>query len=435
MLDVKFIRENKEKVMQGVASKGVEIDIEKLLALDEKRIALLKEVEELNAQKNQLNNAFKDSTKKDAAIEEGKKVKERLAELEPQYKEVEDEFKSLMYQLPNLAFDHLPEGGEENNTVIKKVGEIRDLGFTPRDHVELGELLDIIDLPRAAKVSGARFAYLKNEGALLELALVQYAMNKLFDAGFKPILPPVLIKKEVTNSLGYWQGMADERHSANENYYLVKDSEEEGEKETENPLYLVGTGEHSVVPMHSGELLDESELPKKYAAFSSCFRREVGTGGKDIRGILRVHQFEKVEMVAFVTPDQDEKVRKEMLEMAESFVADLGLPYQVLQLAKGDISFPAAETIDIETWVPSQNMYRETHSISTTTDFQARRLKTRYKTKDGNNQLVHILNGTALALGRIIIAILENYQQEDGSVKIPDILVPYTRFSEIKLKR
>jgi len=203
----------------------------------------------------------------------------------------------------------------------------------------------------------------------------------------------------------------------------------------ESPLYLIGTGEHALVPMHEGEMLSEQDLPKKYAAFSPCFRREVGTGGKDIRGILRVHQFDKVEMVEFVKAEDDEKERKNMLKMAEGFLKQLALPYQVKKLPTGDMGFPAAETIDIETWIPSQGVYRETHSISTTTDFQARRLKTRYKKKDGTIELVHILNGTAMAIGRMIIAILENFQQKDGSVKIPDVLVPYTGFSEIRPKK
>jgi seryl-tRNA synthetase len=260
---------------------------------------------------------------------------------------------------------------------------------------------------------------------LLELALVSYAMKKLVMDGFTPIIPPVLIKKQITEGLGYWQA----ENSAN--YYEVKDFE----GDQPNELYLVGTGEHSVVPMHSNEILEGAKLPMRYAAFSPCFRREAGAAGRDTHGILRVHQFEKVEMVSMVTPDQDETERKKILTVAETILQDLKLPYQVVQLAAGDLSTPAAETIDLETWMPSQNKYRETHSISTTTDFQARRLKIRYKNKpDEPTAFVHILNGTAVALGRTIIAILENNQKEDGSITIPEVLQPYTGFSEIKKK-
>ena len=239
----------------------------------------------------------------------------------------------------------------------------------------------------------------------------------------------MLIKKEITNGLGYWHG------GGNENYYFVKDYEKIKQgKERELDLYLVGTGEHSVVPMHSGEVLEEKDLPRRYVAFSSCFRREAGSYGKDTRGILRVHQFDKVEMVSITTPEEDEKEHLKLLSYAETLVKELGLSYQVVELASGDMGFPTAKTYDIETWIPSQDKYRETHSISTTTDYQARRLDIKYRTKDGN-KYVHVLNGTALAIGRTIIAILENYQQKDGSVVVPKVLQKYCGFEKISPRK
>lgn len=421
MLDINYIRENKDLVKKASADKGVEVDIERLLEVDKQRRGLIQKVDELRQQRNQ--------AAKSQDIEKGRKVKEELDNLEKELREAEDRFKHEMEYIPNLPLEDVPSGGEDDFREIKKEGEPTKLDFTPKDHVEIGELLDIIDIPRATKVSGSRFAYLKNEGVLLEFALVQYALENLVKEGFIPVIPPVLIKKELTEGLGYWAA------GNNNNYYLVTDFEENNlGGESPNPLYLIGTGEHAVVPMHSGELFEEEGLPLKYAAFSSCFRREAGTYGKDTRGILRVHQFDKVEMVAFVKPEDDENLRKKILELAESLVKGLGLPYRVVKLARGDLSFPSAETVDIETWIPSQNKYRETHSISTTTDFQARRLNIKYKKKDGLIEYVHILNGTAIAIGRILIAILENYQQKDGSVKIPQALQKYTGFSTITPK-
>lgn len=427
MVDINFIRENRKEFEEVASLRGLQIAWDDLFSLADEVKTLKTQIDDLNRQAN--------IAQQNRDIEEGKRLKQERAKVEEDLRNKELDFTKHAYQIPNLPLPEVPKGDESHAEILYKSGEPTNFSFKPKDHVELGEILNIIDIPRAAKVSGARFAYLKNEGALLELALVQFAMQKLFADGFQPVIPPALVRKEMTDKLGYWHGMADQTHTANENYYLVLDEEENSSDSKEkNALYLIGTGEHAVVPMHESEILQESELPKKYAAFSPCFRREVGTGGKDIRGILRVHQFDKVEMVEFVKPEDDEVERRKMLKLAESFLKELNLPYQVKKLPTGDMGFPAAETIDIETWIPSQNVYRETHSISTTTTFQARRLKTRYKTKEGNNEFVHILNGTAMAIGRMIIAILENNQQEDGSVVIPEPLRVYTGFSKISPK-
>ncbi len=421
MLDISYIRENLELVKKSVKAKKSPVDIDELLKLDDSRRQLILKVDGLRSTRN--------SAAKDQDIEAGKKVKEELDGLEKQLGSVEREWQKLMYQVPNIPLGDVPEGDASNYQVLKKEGKITKFAFTPKDHIELGEMLGIIDIPRAAKVSGSRFAYLKGQGVILELALVQFAMEALMKEGFVPVIPPALIKKDITEGLGYWHG------GGNENYYFVRDYELEGdEKGQPLDLYLIGTGEHAVVPMHSNEVLDEQALPKKYAAFSPSFRREAGSYGQDTKGILRVHQFDKVELVEFVKPEEDETERRKMLSIVEGFMKSLKLPYRVIKLASGDLSFPAAETIDIETWIPSQEQYRETHSISTTTDFQARGLNIKYGATLGS-KYVHILNGTAFAIGRMIIAILENFQTAEGSVKIPEVLQRYTGFSEITPKK
>jgi seryl-tRNA synthetase len=422
MLSVDYIRNNKEQVSQGLVKKGKEVDLDAIISLDDTRKELIMKVQKLREERNAISVENPPSEK---TIARGREIKDELKQVEVELFKAEDDLKKRLLEVPNVPLVHVHAGDESENKVLRQEGSPPKLTFKPKDHVALGLALNILDIERAAKVSGTRFAYLKNEGALLELAIVSYAMKTLAADGFTPILPPALIKKQMTDGLGYWQA------GGNENYYLVHDVDEGNE----NPLYLVGTGEHSIVPMHSGEIIEGKSLPLRYAAFSSCFRREAGAAGKDTHGILRVHQFEKVEMVSFVTPDQDGTERKKMLAVSERFLTDLGLAYQVVQLAAGDLSAPAAETVDIETWIPSQEKYRETHSISTTTDFQARRFKIRYKNRpDEPTAFVHILNGTAVALGRIIVAILENNQREDGSVSIPAALHPYTGFTEIKPK-
>jgi seryl-tRNA synthetase len=423
MLDIQYIRENKDKVTKGLKARlFTDVDlIDKAIALDEEIRKLRVEVEGLRGKRN------KAASEKN--IEEGKKLKEELSEKEPKLSELEKELKETLYNIPNVPESGVPDGPEENKEVLRKVGEPQKFSFTPKDHLELGVSLGIIDTERASKISGTRFTYLKGDAALLELALVNFAMERLVKEGFTPVFPPMLIRKEITEGLGYWHG------GGNENYYFVRDYEKIGEKneERETDLYLVGTGEHSTVPMHEGEIFQGSDLPRKYVAFSSCFRREAGSYGKDVKGILRLHQFDKVEMVVYCKPEDAEKNLEKMLSYSEGLMKDLELPYQVVKLAAGDIGFPTAKTLDIETWLPGQDKYRETHSISTTTDYQARRLNIKYRSEDGN-KYAYILNGTVFAIGRTIIAILENHQQEDGSVLIPKVLQKWMGKNRIEIK-
>src|SRR5258708_1904673 len=414
MLDIKIIRENTKKVQQGAADKGIEINVEHILEIDNKVRELESIAQKLREERNK--------TAKERNIEKGKELKIKLEKQENALRAVAEELKTSLLEIPNTASGDVKIGTDESeNEVIKKYKEPTKFDFKPLDHLDFGEKLDIIDVKSAAKVSGTRFAYLKNEGALLEFALIQYAMEFLTKEGFTPTIPPVLIKKEITEGLGYWSG------TGSEDYYLVTDSKENSE------FYLVGTAEHSIVPMHKDDVLNKKELPKRYAAFSSAFRREAGSYGKDTKGILRVHQFDKVEMVSFTTEENDDKEHDYLLSLQEKLFQSLQIPYQVVKILTDDFGFPAARKYDLEAWMPGQEQYREVTSVSTVTDFQSRRLNIKYQ--DGNEKkFVHILNGTAFAIGRTIIAILENYQQKDGSVLIPKVLQKYTGFSKISPK-
>ena len=417
MLDIKFIRENPKVVEKGAKDKGIKIDINQILDSDKNYRKLSESVQKLREERN------KAAEKKD--IEKGKEIKEKLDKQEQELRLAREKLDDLLLKIPNPPLKDVSIGDESKNQIIKKVGNPKKFDFIPRDHLELGETLDIIDVKRAAKVSGTRFGYLKNDTVLLEFALIQFVLEKLTKEGFIPIVPPVLIRKEITKELGYWHGMKN-GNTNNEEYYWLQDPKENQE------MYLIGTAEHAIVPMHKNETFSEKELPRRYIAFSSAFRREAGSYGKDTRGIFRVHEFDKLEMISYVMPENDEEERKKLLQIAEGLVKELGFSYQLVRLVSQDMSFPAAETIDIETWIPSQKKYRETHSISTTTDFQARRLNIKYLSAGGEKKYVHILNGTAFAIGRTIIAILENYQQKDGSVEIPKVLQKYIGKTSIK---
>lgn len=396
MLDIKFIRENPDKVKEACQKKQVKCDIDRVLELDKKRRQILREIEGLKAEKNKLG---KDD------VEQAKKIKKEIKKTEPELDKVEKEFKKLMLQVPNPPLDDVPVGKDESeNKVLRQEGKKPKFDFKPKNYLEIAEKLDIIDIERAAKVSGSRFGYLKGGAVLLEFALVQLAFEVLIKEGFTPVIPPVMLKEKAMAGMGYLDRGADEV------YHLEKDD-----------LYLVGTSEQSIGVMHMDEILKEKELPKRYVAFSTCFRREAGAYGKDTKGILRVHQFDKAEMFSFCLPEKSKEEHQFLLSMQEKLMKLLKIPYRVVQICTGDLAGPSAATYDIEAWLPGQNKYRETHSTSNCTDFQARRLNTRYKDKDGV-RFVHTLNGTAFAIGRTIIAIIENYQQKDGSIKAPKVL-------------
>ncbi|MBI4652924.1 serine--tRNA ligase [Candidatus Kuenenbacteria bacterium] len=416
MLDIKFIRENSDLIKKTCENKRVNVDIDGLLELDKKRKKFIQKIDELRTQRNKIAEKIKkDFSKKDKLIQEGKNVKEEILKLENESEETEKKFNQLMYLIPNPPLPDVKIGrGEEDNEILRHEGEIHKFNFEPQSYVELAEKLDLIDIKRAAKVSGSRFGYLKNEVALLEFALIQFTFQNLIKENFIPIIPPIMIKRHSMEAMGYLT------RGEEEIYYLPKDE-----------LYLVGTSEQSIGPMHCDEIFEEKNLPKRYLGFSSCFRREAGSYGKDTKGILRVHQFDKLEMFSFCKPENSEKEHDFFLLMEEKLVQLLKIPYRVIKMCTGDLGDPAAKKFDLEAWLPGQNEFREITSTSNCTDFQARRLNIRYRNKNGKLNFVHTLNGTAFAIGRIIIAILENYQQADGSIKIPKVLQPYMGGREI----
>lgn len=413
MLDINFIRENPEKVKEGVKKKGYDPKIvDRVLKIDGTRRQLIAEVEKWRQARNKL---------KKKEVEKGKKIKEMLRRLEPDLKAVETELKNLLFEIPNTPADDVPRGKDESENVeVKKWGKPKKFNFKPKDYQELGELLDVIDTKTAGKVSGTRFGYLKNEAVQLEFALVQFALEMLVKEGFIPVVPPVMIKDEMMKGMGYLEHGGEDQA-----YHLDKDK-----------LYLVGTAEQSIGPMHADEILEAKDLPRRYVGFSTCLRREAGTYGKDTKGIFRVHQFDKMEMFSFINPQPkaDKKEHDYLLSLEEKLVKKLEIPYQITKMCTGDLGHPAARKYDLNCWFPAEERYRETHSVSTCTDFQARRLNIKYREK-GKTGFVHTLNGTAIAIGRTLIAILENYQQKDGSVLVPKVLQKYTGLKKISPKK
>jgi seryl-tRNA synthetase len=408
MLDIKYIRQNTKAVKIGAESKGYTVDLDKLIKLDDERVRLSMERDKL---RGKLKVGKKPTGKELKKLGSAKK---ELQKIEDTYLKVESEWKDLMLSIPAVPRDDVKIGkNESENEIIKKVGKIPKFDYKPKSHQDLSK---DIDTDRAAKVSGSRFAYLKVQIAQLELALINYTFDILTKENFIPVFPPVLINRDSMAAMGYL-----EHGGQNEIYHLKKDD-----------LFLVGTSEQSIGPMHKNEIFFEHELPLRYCAFSTCFRREAGSSGKDTSGILRVHQFDKIEMFSFVLPKDSDKEHEFLLELEERIVYGLGLPYQVTKMVTGDLGMPAARKYDVETWIPSQGKYRETHSTSTCVDFQSRRLNIKYRDDDGNKYFVHTLNGTAVAIGRMIIAIIENYQQKDGSIKLPKILQKYGSPKEIR---
>lgn len=430
MLDIKFIRENQEAVKEAIKNKKIGLDLDELLNLDNQRRELLKKIEDLRAKQKSFNDEIRDQkseTEKQKTLDRMKEIKTEIQRLENELKEVSVQFDKLMLEVPNIPLSYVKVGKDESeNEVIKKVGEPKKFDFEPKDHIELGRELDIIDIGRATKVSGSRFGYFKGDAALLEMALVNFVFKTLtspetvkqiadsvepgyLDKAFIPVIPPVIINPEPFRRMARLSD-ADK----DERYYLEQDDQ-----------YLIGSAEHTLGAMHMDETFKEQELPIRYIGFSTCFRREAGSYGKDTKGMLRVHQFDKLEMESFSLPENSEKEHKFFIAIQEYLVQSLKLPYQVVMVCTGDMGKPDASQFDIETWIPTQNKYRETHTADLMTDYQARRLNTRVKRKDGKLEFTHMNDATAIAIGRILIAIIENYQNEDGSVTVPEVLRPY----------
>jgi seryl-tRNA synthetase len=418
MLDIDFIRKNPEKVEEGARLKGFEVRVKELLEIDKERRKILKEVEQIRAEKNRTSkeiSKISDKREKERIISSMRTLDKKEEKLKKELEILERKFKELMEEIPNLPFENVPPGKDDkDNVVVREVGEKRKFDFPPKSYLEIAEKYDLIDIKRAAKISGSRFGILKREAVLMHFAILNFTFEKLLKEGFIPILPPVMLKEEMAKGTGYFESTDLE-----EAYYLPKDN-----------LFLIGTSEQSLIAMHANEVFEEKELPKRYLGFSTCFRREAGSYGKDTQGIFRVHQFDKIEMISFCKPEDSRKEHQFFLSLQESLMQQLGLPFRIVQICTGDLGRPAAEKFDIEVWFPSQERYRETHSTSNCTDFQARRLNIRYNEK-GKIRFVHTINGTAFALGRILIAIFENYQTKEGKIKVPQALKKFLTFDEI----
>jgi seryl-tRNA synthetase len=424
MLDIKYIRENKDAVKKNCELRNIACDIDRLLELDEKVKQLLWKIEELRLEKNKINDEIQKASdaEKTLIISKGRKIKEELEEIEPEYEQIEKEYKEILFKVPNIISSDTPIGSDElGNKMIRQWGEIPKFDFQPKEHWEIGKELDIIDIERAAKVSGSRFAYLKGGAAMLEFALIQHAFSILTDENilkeiieknnldvsaksFVPVVPPVLIKPFPMHRMARLEPR-DER------YHTDADD-----------LYLVGSAEHTLGAMYMDETLKEEEFPLRFIGFSTAFRREAGSYGKDMKGILRVHQFDKLEMESFSLPENSLKEQDFIVAIQEYLMQSLKLPYQVVAICTGDMGGPDFRQIDIETWMPGQNKYRETNTSDLMNDYQSRRLNTKVKRKDGKTEFVHMNDATAFAIGRTLIAIIENGQQADGSVVVPEVL-------------
>jgi seryl-tRNA synthetase len=430
MLDIKFIREHKQEVAEAVIRKNVKLNIEALLGVDDQRIKLMQEIEELNSLKNDINDLIKqaqDETEREEVIEKGKEIKVKLEEKEPRYREVKQMFDAYMAQVPNITSEDTPVGtSEKDNVEVEKVGKIPQFSFKPKDHIQIGKDLDILDLEKGAKVAGYRGYYVKNEGASLMMALMLYAFNKMVEKGYTPMIPPTLVKGSALFGTGYFKGT--EYDEKEDNIYQVASRDEEADgKSSKEKKFLVGTAEPSLLTYYSDEVLKEEQLPIRVAGYSQCYRSEIGTYGKDTKGMYRVHEFMKVEQVVLMAADIEasNKMQDDMLAITKEIHEELGLPYRVLKICTGDMGLGKYRMFDMEAWMPGLDRWGETASASNFTDWQARRLNVRYVDKEGNKKHVFMLNNTVLPSVRPFIAILENFQQADGSVVIPEVLRKY----------
>ena len=414
MLDLKAIRSDPERVKAALARRGAAEQVDALLALDARRRELLPEVENAQAERKALSKQIGERKQAGEGAEElvaaVGALKQRVEAAKAELEEVEAKLGELAPQLPNIPDPGAPEGmTEEDAVVVREVGEPTEFDFEPRDHLEIGTELGLIEMEKAAELSGSRFAYLKGDLVLVELALVRFAIDLARGEGHEPTVPPVLVREGALEGTGMFPGDRDQI------YEIPKDE-----------LFLTGTSEVALAGLHANEILEASELPLRYCAFSTCFRREAGAAGRDTRGIFRVHQFDKVEMFSFVEPGASSDEHERLLAIEERILGELELPYRVVNVAVGDLGAPAAKKFDCEAWIPSQGRYRELTSCSNTTDYQARRLGARYRPEEGvSPQILHTLNGTACAVGRTIIALIENRQESDGSFTLPNSLHRY----------
>ncbi|MGC8869308.1 MAG: serine--tRNA ligase [Sulfurihydrogenibium sp.] len=416
MLDIRLIREKPDFVKERLSTRDPSYAemIDKVLEIDEERRKILKEIEDLRAERNEKSKLFpiyKKEGKDVSQIQERvRQIGDRIKQLEDVLSQKEEEFNNLMLHIPNLPALDVPIGKDENDNVeVRRWGEPRKFDFEPLPHFEIGEKLGILDFDRGAKLSGSRFTVMFKEAARLERALINFMLDvHTKQHGYTEVWTPLLVKPEILMGTG-------QLPKFKEDLYKIEDED----------LYLIPTAEVTLTNLHADEIIPEEDLPKYYTAYTPCFRKEAGSHGKDVRGILRQHQFDKVELVKIVKPEESYNELEKLVNEAEKILQLLELPYRVVLLCTGDMGFSAAKTYDIEVWIPSQNRYREISSCSNTEDFQARRAKIRYKDKNGKNHFVHTLNGSGLAVGRTLLAIMENYQKPDGTFEIPKVLKDY----------
>jgi len=411
MLDLKAIRDNPDAFRAALQRRGAADALASALDLDQRLRDLKTQVEALRAEQNraskEIGRAVPDE--RQAKIDAVGALSQQLKDLEPRLQQTQDELDQLLLRIPNVPHESVPDGlTDEDNVLVKEVGSPPDMTFEPKDHVDLGSPLGLLDMERAARTSGSRFVYLMGPGVWLEFALVRYALDVLAGKGFTPVIPPVLVREEAMYGTGFLP--TDESQ-----IYATRDDD----------LYLVGTSEVPLASFHQDEILDQDDLPIRYAGFSTCFRREAGTHGKDTRGMFRVHQFDKVEMFSFCDSERSWDEHEFLVSIEEEIVQGLGIPYRLMNVCTGELGASAAKKIDLEAWFPGQGRYRELTSCSNCTDYQARRLGVRTRVGEGDNRPVHTLNGTACAVGRTIIAVLENHQRDDGSVELPEVLRAY----------
>lgn len=414
MLDLGVIRNRRPEFEEMLSRRGVTVDIDRILSLDSIRSSLVRSAGEMREERNRLASMVKDCADpgtKASLVESNRAIRSKILEVEARQSEVEAELRSLMLSVPNMMAKDIPAGEDESGNVeVRRWGEPRKFDFQPKDHVELGERLGLIDMERGAKVWGKRAYFLYGDAVYLEMALVRFAMDLLSGEGFRPVIPPVMVKSEVLLGTRHYPFFHDQ-------IYRI-----EGED-----LGLVGTSEIPLGAMHMGEILDEGDLPVKYAGFSPCYRTEVGSGGRDVRGLIRTHHFDKVEMFVFDLPSRSEETHEWLVSLEERIYRALGIPHRVVKMCSGDLGPVAYKKYDVEFWHPSEGKYREITSCSNCTDFQARGLNVRYRPGSGGAkpQYVHTLNGTAIAIGRTLVALLETWQEADGSITIPEVLRPH----------
>jgi len=424
MLDIKFIRENKDKIEDAAKNKHLKIDIGALLAIDDEKRKLRKNIDDLNTERNKLASGARSGKPSQEQIEKGRKLKEEVSQCEIKLKDMESKFIELMVKIPTIPSKDTPIGkNDSENIEIYKWKEPTKFDFQPKSYLDLATDLDLLDLERGTKVAGYRGYYVKNEAVLLQMGMMMYALTKLIEKGFTPMIPPTLIKEFALFGSGYFGGK--EYNPDRDEIYKIANDEKlsDGTVKKENK-FLVGTAEPSLLAYYADEILEEKDLPIKICGFSQCYRSEIGSYGKDTKGIYRVHEFMKVEQICITKtdPEESDKMQEEMISISKELHEDLGLPYRQLQICTGDMSAGKYRQYDLEAWMPSRNGYGETGSCSSFLDWQSRRLNVKYKDKDGKKKYVYMLNNTALPSVRPMIAIMENYQQQDGSIIVPEVL-------------